>query len=206
MKNRKITAPNIVEDQSSTMENQKYHFFWRKVSPLSQWHPSVYNLDGYTYTTAEQGMMHGKALLFGDEAVASQILTTNDPRATKGLGRKVRGFTEKVWKRHRERIVYNNNKAKFTQNAHLREALLNTTGLLVEASPSDTIWGIGLGEKAARKLPEEGWKGLNLMGKILVRVRYEILISEAEQSCANEEDCETSRQYDSNSEDLLCEN
>ena len=118
--------------------------------------------------------MHGKATLFGDEDVADQILKTDDPRAIKSLGRKVRGFHEKQWKKQREMIVYRNNVAKFTQNELLMEALLATRGLLVEASPSDQIWGIGMHENDAKRVPEEKWKGLNLLGKILTRVREEI--------------------------------
>ena len=119
--------------------------------------------------------MHGKALLFGDEVVAAQILANKDPRKIKGLGRKVKGFSEKVWKENRETIVYKNNVAKFTQNDPLLLALLSTHGPLVEASPSDSIWGIGLHEKDAKKIPHCQWKGLNLLGKILTRVRDEIV-------------------------------
>jgi ribA/ribD-fused uncharacterized protein len=120
-------------------------------------------------------MMHGKALLFGDEVVAAQIIANKDPGKIKELGRKVKGFNEKVWKKNRETIVYKNNVAKFTQNEHLLVALLSTHGPLVEASPGDRIWGIGLHEKDAKKIPESQWKGLNLLGKILTRVRDEIV-------------------------------
>lgn len=164
------------------MESQrKYHFFWRKGSPFSQWHPSTYTLNGYVYTTAEQGMMHGKALLFGDDEIGNLILqTNNDPRSVKALGRQVRGFNEKLWKQYREEIVYNNNVAKFSQNEHLLNALLSTEGLLVEASPCDAIWGIGLHEKDARKMPEHKWRGINLLGKILTRVRDELKLVDQE--------------------------
>jgi ribA/ribD-fused uncharacterized protein len=190
----KRTQPYIA-NKIPKMENQKYHFFWQKGSPFSQWHSSAYTLNGYTYSTAEQGMMHGKALLFGDKAIASQILATNDPRTIKALGRKVKPFNEKAWKRNREAIVYNNSMAKCSKNLHLRDALLNTSGLLVEASPSDTIWGIGLHEKAARNIPEEKWQGLNLLGKILTRVRDDIIL-EMEEGCMNKGDGE----IDSNGE------
>jgi len=160
-----------MSSQASSTMSSKYNFFWRKGSPFSQWHSSTYTLDGYQYSSAEQGMMHGKALLFGDEEMAAQILQTHDPKTIKKLGRYVKGFSDKEWKKHREDIVYRNNVAKFTQNGHLREALMNTTGLLVEASPSDKIWGIGMHEDEARQIPESKWKGLNLLGKILTNVR-----------------------------------
>eukprot|EP00567_Pseudictyota_dubia_P012365 CAMPEP_0197443822 /NCGR_PEP_ID=MMETSP1175-20131217/9462_1 /TAXON_ID=1003142 /ORGANISM="Triceratium dubium, Strain CCMP147" /LENGTH=242 /DNA_ID=CAMNT_0042974505 /DNA_START=72 /DNA_END=804 /DNA_ORIENTATION=- len=152
----------------------RFHFFWKAGSPFSQWHRSRYELDGFQYVCAEQGMMHGKALLFEDGEMAELIMEAESPRKMKALGQSVRGFDEKTWKRHREDIVYRNNVAKFTQNEGLREALLATTGTLVEASPSDKIWGIGLNEDVARRTHPSQWKGLNLLGKILTRVRDEI--------------------------------
>merc|ERR1712013_245736 len=93
------------------MSEKKYHFFWRKESPFSQWHPSNYMLDGHEYSSAEQGMMHGKALLFEDGEVAAQILETNSPQEIKALGRKVKGFNDYRWESHRENIVYRNSLA-----------------------------------------------------------------------------------------------
>lgn len=122
-------------------------------------------------------MMHGKALLFEDHEIAAKILQTTSPRTMKALGRKVRGFNDKVWTKNRERIVYENSMAKFTQNPHLLQGLLNTNGLLVEASPYDAIWGIGLAEASARNMPHKQWPGLNLLGKILTQVRDDILAS-----------------------------
>lgn len=134
-------------------------------------------------------MMHGKALLFEDHEVAAQILQTSDPRTIKALGRKVRGFNDTEWKKHRQAIVYSNNMAKFSQNPHLYEALMSTFGLLVEASPSDKIWGIGMNEKDAKRLPESKWKGQNLLGKILTQVREDLRLMEegTETSACDEE-------------------
>lgn len=152
----------------------KYHFFWQSESPFSQWHKSKYELNGFVYCCAEQGMMHGKALLFGDQKVAKAILETQSPRKIKSLGRQVKSFDDKGWTTERIKIVKENTIAKFTQNRQLLEALMNTSGLLVEASPCDSIWGIGLSEEVAREIPEEKWPGMNLLGKILTAVRDEI--------------------------------
>ncbi len=154
----------------------KYCFFWQTGSPFSQWHPSKYELNGTQYCCAEQGMMHCKAILFCDETIAEKILEASSPREMKTLGRMVRGFEPDVWDQNRERIVHENSVAKFTQNPHLLEALLNTQGcLLVEASPYDKIWGIGLNRDQARNIPSNQWPGLNLLGKILTKVRDEIV-------------------------------
>ena len=156
----------------------EYHYFWGKWSPLSQWHASTYTMEAngvsHEYNCAEQGMMHGKALLFEDEETAQKILEAPGPLEMKALGREVRGFSDEAWKRHRADIVYRNNVAKFSQNDHLREALLSTTGNLAEASPRDRVWGIGLNERDAKKTVPEKWPGINLLGKILTRVRDEI--------------------------------
>ncbi|CAJ1959845.1 unnamed protein product [Cylindrotheca closterium] len=168
---------------------KEYYFFWRSGSCFSQWHRSKYELNGCEYNTAEQGMMHGKARLFGDEEIGMQILATSDPRKIKQLGRKVRGFNEKEWKKNRETIVYQNNMAKFTQNEYMKDVLLSTKGaLLVEASPHDRIWGIGLREEDAKKISPMKWKGQNLLGKILTRVREDIAAMECSDEIAKEPD------------------
>jgi len=133
-------------------------------------------------------MMHGKALLFKDDEVAKQILKANQPKKMKELGRKVKGFDAQVWAAHRETIVRRNSVAKFTQNPTLREALLAAgkreagSVLMVEASPRDRIWGIGMNEKTARVTPREQWRGLNLLGLILTEVRDDILDGKLEVS------------------------
>jgi len=116
--------------------------------------------------------MHGKAVLFGDTEIAAQILQTSSPSEIKGLGRKVRGFKEKTWEKHRVEIMYEHNLAKFSQNDHLKAALLGTgTRTMVEASPSDRIWGIGLHERKARGRAPATWPGQNLLGQVLDCVR-----------------------------------
>lgn len=122
-------------------------------------------------------MMDGKALLFGDKAIAEQIMQARSPRKMKALGPKVRHFKEGVWKANRVSIVRKNNVAKFTQNEKLCQALLKTTGLLAEASPSDKIWGIGLNESKAKVTDPSKWPGLNLLGQVLTDVREEIRAS-----------------------------
>mmetsp|Transcript_5102 Transcript_5102/g.7451 ORF Transcript_5102/g.7451 Transcript_5102/m.7451 type:complete len:229 (-) Transcript_5102:201-887(-) len=163
------------QDETSDVGHRpSYHFFWNGGSPFSQWRMSRYHLDGFSYICAEQGMMHGKALLFDDQEAAQAIMGSNCPRRMKALGQQVKGFKQKIWNGHKENIVYRNSIAKFTQNKELRKALLGTTGALVEASPSDKIWGIGLHENDARLIPESQWPGSNLLGKILTRVRDEL--------------------------------
>ncbi|WP_434390149.1 NADAR family protein [Melittangium boletus] len=154
---------------------QVFTFFWRDASPFSQWHPSVFEWRGQRFLCAEQSMMYGKAMLFGDEESAARILQARTPKEHKALGRAVRGFEGSLWERERERIVYEGNHAKFTQNVALLEALRATAGTrLVEASPLDRIWGVGLAEEDPRIQDPARWRGLNLLGEVLTRLREDL--------------------------------
>ena len=153
-----------------------YHFFWS--GPFSQWHPAEFEIDRVRFNTAEQAMMYFKATLFGDHEIATRILGARKPREQKALGRQVRGFDSAIWDAHKVEIVRRANRAKFGQNRGLRRKLFQTgTRHLVEASPLDAIWGIGLDEATARTVPPEDWPGQNLLGKILTEVREELRAS-----------------------------
>jgi ribA/ribD-fused uncharacterized protein len=159
----------------------KFLFFWGHQLPrdggvgpgcLSQWWPAEFTVDGVTYRNAEQYMMAGKARLFGDTDVAGQIMATSEPGAAKALGRQVAGFDEQTWADHRYRIVVDANTAKFGQDPFLRDYLAATVGrVLVEASPRDRIWGIGLSAGDERASRPSQWRGLNLLGFALMEAR-----------------------------------
>lgn len=156
---------------------EQFHFFWG--GPFSQHHPSRFTLDGERFPTAEHYMMWRKARLFGDAEIAAEILTAPKPAAAKSLGRKVRGFEHAVWNAEKVRIVEAGSDAKFRQNEGLRRRLLNTApALLVEASPFDTVWGVGLAAEDPRIQDPASWLGENLLGQILTRTR-ETLAAEA---------------------------
>jgi ribA/ribD-fused uncharacterized protein len=158
----------------------QFTFFFTEASPFSQWYRCSFTENGRTFNCAEQYMMYGKAVLFGDAEMAAKILEADHPRTHKALGRKVRGFDVKVWNRERERIVRAGNHAKFTQNPELRELLLATRGTtLVEASPYDKIWGIGLAASDPRAQDPNQWKGQNLLGKVLTALRDDLAAAAA---------------------------
>jgi ribA/ribD-fused uncharacterized protein len=162
-------------------ERPKYLLFWGHTPPadgsvskacFSQWFSSPFTVDGIRYPTAEHFMMAAKARLFGDHENEQLILKASHPKQAKELGRKVRGFDESTWIRERYRLVVEGNLAKFSQNAGLKEFLLGTgKQLLVEASPYDRIWGIGLAADHADAEKPAAWKGLNLLGFALMEVR-----------------------------------
>ncbi|MFI6386088.1 NADAR family protein [Nonomuraea sp. NPDC050547] len=159
----------------------RYLFFWGhrpdrdgQAGPgcLSQWWPASFTEDGQVFATAEHYMMAHKAWLFGDHAAARAILAAAHPGEAKTLGRAIRGFDDAVWAEHRFGIVVRGNVAKFGQHAGLREFLLGTRGrVLVEASPRDRVWGIGLAAADERSAKPSTWDGLNLLGFALMAVR-----------------------------------
>jgi ribA/ribD-fused uncharacterized protein len=139
---------------------------------FSQWFETSFQVDGQTYLTAEHFMMAEKARLFGDGETRASILAARTPAEAKKLGRGVKGFDDALWEQARFAIVVRANEAKFSQNQALRDYLL-TTGdrVLVEASPVDRIWGIGLAANDERALEPRSWCGLNLLGFALMEVR-----------------------------------
>lgn len=172
----------------------KYLFFWGhrprpdgRIGPscLSQWWPSPFTVDGVEYATAEHWMMAAKARLFEDAEAERRVLAAVHPAEAKKAGRLVRGFDEAVWERERFRIVVEGSVHKFAADPALREFLLGTgerseTGVpsaegwgrvLVEASPVDRVWGIGLAADDEAAADPERWRGLNLLGFALMEAR-----------------------------------
>lgn len=139
---------------------------------LSQWWPCEFDEDGHAFASAEHYMMAHKAWLFGDGAAAEAVLRAGHPAEAQRLGRRVRGFDDEVWKARRSAIVTRGNLAKFGQHPELRRFLLGTRNrVLVEASPKDRIWGIGLGAGDPGADSPAAWRGLNLLGFALMAAR-----------------------------------
>ncbi|ATZ80658.1 hypothetical protein BMW23_0612 [Bodo saltans virus] len=116
-----------------------------------------------------------KALLFGDMDSIENIKNAKTPYQIKQYGRKVKNFTDDIWLLHRDKILYDGLYGKFSQNKDL-SAKLKSTGnrILVEASPYDKIYGVGLAENDDRILEQKNWKGKNLLGYTLMNVRQNL--------------------------------
>lgn len=158
-----------------------YIYFWEaeraqdgSLGPgcFSQWWPASFQIGEQVFATAEHFMMHSKAVLFGDEGAAKRILGSDSPREAKEIGRQVENFDSQLWQEHRFAVVLRGNLAKFSQNEDLKGYIFSTgESILVEASPTDTIWGIGMSEEEARIVSPADWRGANLLGFALMRTR-----------------------------------
>lgn len=159
----------------------KYLFFWGHTAPagevvgkfvFSQWYASAFTVDGILYKTAEHWMMAQKALLFDDQDAFQKIIASNKPAEAKALGRTVRNYEEARWNEKKFAIVVQGNIHKFAQNKDLG-AYLTGTGdrVIVEASPVDPVWGIGLAQDSPKALDPDTWKGENLLGFALMEAR-----------------------------------
>jgi len=175
---------NWLIEKYNKKEDLEYIFFWghRKSKDssitktcFSQWWISSFVVDGLTYASAEHWMMAEKARLFGDEEMRQKILKNPSPAEAKKSGRKVKNFDSAIWNKECYEIVKQGNIHKFSQNEKLKAFLLSTTNkIIVEASPYDGIWGIGLLQNDERVLHPPQWCGRNLLGFVLMEVRDEL--------------------------------
>lgn len=158
----------------------KHVFFWGQY--LSNWHEAPFTVEyegkKYRFHNTEQYFMFVKAKTFGDDEIAKEIIVKGkNPAIAKALGRKVKNYDDKVWNEKRYQVMLEANMEKYTQNEILKNSLLNKKydgKHFVEASPYDTIWGIGVGEKEAKD-DESNWRGTNLLGKVLDEVRNKLI-------------------------------
>lgn len=142
---------------------------------LSQWWPCRFTVDGVGYASAEHWMMAAKARLFADPEAEQKILAARTPAEAKALGRLVRDFDDAAWTASRFDLVVAGNVAKFGQDADMRAFLLATANrVLVEASPRDLVWGIGLGAANERATDPSRWRGRNLLGFALMEAREQL--------------------------------
>lgn len=159
----------------------KFIYFWSHLNKyneevgkfcFSQWFECLFIVDNQTYKTSEHWMMAQKAKLFGDSDSFNKIVKANKPGEAKELGRQVLGYNDSVWNKWKFELVKIGNIHKFNQNPKLALFLLETGNrVLVEASPMDTIWGIGLSQDSTEIENIYAWRGENLLGFALMETR-----------------------------------
>jgi len=169
-----------LKSQIERQNNPEYLFFWGHTpmkpgavdkSCFSQWYPSSFIVDGIVYLTAEHWMMVKKASLFNDSASLENILSAEKPAEAKAIGRSVKNFDPEIWSASSYDIV-KGNRHKFWQNIEMKNFLLQSGDkIIVEASPADPIWGIGLPQDRKEAKNPFQWRGTNLLGFALMEVR-----------------------------------
>lgn len=149
--------------------------FYKSSHCFSNFYPCEFKDDNEnTFYSSEQYFMYCKALMFEDNKMATKILRNKSPALAKKYGRLVKNYSEDVWEVFREDIMTDALRFKFNQNPVLaRKLKLTGNAILVEASPTDKIWGVGLSLTSILIYNKTKWKGLNLLGKCLMRVRGE---------------------------------
>ena len=142
---------------------------------LSTWYRSDVTYAGRKYHSAEQYMMFQIALVFGDLQTADKIMASDSLPEIKRLGRTVARYNDLLWKSIRVQIMRRGIRAKFQQNPELLYNLLNTgSSLIAECAPRDLVWGIGIDIEDSRSAEPKEWKGRNLLGRTLMRVREDL--------------------------------
>jgi len=154
-------------------ETNTHIYFWG--SFLSNFYPVKIKFAGIDFHTSEQLFMFLKAKYFEDDEMADRIATEGqEPAVAKKLGRQVKGFNNEDWEGAREDMMYIACQRKFMDDELFKQLLATGDKVLVEGSPVDKIWGVGLKYDSEEILDEENWDGLNLLGKVLMKVRDDI--------------------------------
>ena len=178
---------NTILNRFDRGEHLDFLFFWGHHGKpdrltkacFSQWYPVSFEVDGIVYNCAEQYMMAEKARIFEDYETFGKIMLSSSPREIKALGREVRSFKADVWNTVASEVVIKGNLHKFSQNTEMLQFLIATGNkVLVEASPCDTIWGIGMSERDEGVDNPHNWKGTNYLGFALMEVRDELVLCE----------------------------
>ena len=177
--NQRYTVNNLHQlpeslkpENVSVREEDGHLFFFSESNPLSNYHPAHFTINRETFTCSEQYIQKGKALLFNDTTTANQIMAATTPQEMKRLGSKVSNFSPVTWKEKAPGIALTGLEQKFRQNPSLKDYLVKTDAkILVEASPHDKLWGIGVYMYDRDLIKKKDTWGNNLLGKSLMEIR-----------------------------------
>ncbi|GMR59525.1 hypothetical protein PMAYCL1PPCAC_29720, partial [Pristionchus mayeri] len=160
---------------------ESFTLFFTMVSPFSNFHPCIFYEgdhcgDKKRFSCVEQFYMYMKAALFDDLDTANEVMRERNPKRMKSLGKGVKGFSQQRWDKLSPQVMEKALLAKFSQNKELRWYLFLSQGSqMVEASPMDNVWGIGLSMDSPDAVNPRRWRGTNRLGKIMTDVREKLL-------------------------------
>ena len=160
---------------ASSKSTDTTHAFFGELSPFSNFHKASFKVDNNTYFCSEQYIQAMKAQLFQNDDLLEKIMVSSSPLECKDLGREVQNFNEETWKMEAERLCLPGILAKFEQNPCLTDILLSTGSMVLAEASYDTLWGTGIPLHHHSCLDDHKWKGMNILGKILMYVRKVLL-------------------------------
>ena len=159
---------NLRPQYVSTPSENGYTFFFSEASPLSNFYHAKFVIDEKVYVCSEQYLMEKKAVIAGDEDSATKIMAASDPYTHKALGREIKNFDEKQWLSHVPHILKKGLLAKFEQNEHLKQFLIDTGDTkLFECNKNDKVWSCGLNINDNNRGNPKKWTGKNWLGQLL---------------------------------------
>lgn len=164
-------------NKNDTKEEKTFSNFYK-----SKFTVDIFKNRQHTFECSEQYFMYRKAIEFEDYETAEKILANGlSPSEYKSFGRMVKNYDDKKWNEIRYGVMIDGLRHKFNQNETLKQYLLKTGNkIIVEASPVDTIWGVGLAKVNKQGIPNNIWKnpskwnGQNFLGFALMELRDEI--------------------------------
>uniref|UniRef100_A0A914HJL4 NADAR domain-containing protein n=1 Tax=Globodera rostochiensis TaxID=31243 RepID=A0A914HJL4_GLORO len=175
-----------------TVDGRAFLCFFTKVYAFSNHHPAVFRIEDSLFCCSEQYYMWRKTKHFGFDRAAEEIMEMQHAGTIKRLGtadtlrerRRIgmepnsREFDHDEWREVKEEIMLTALRAKFTQNAKMLRMLVDTCdAVLVEASPTDTYWGVGRAIDSEEIEDPQKWRGTNRLGILLQRLRMELQYS-----------------------------
>ena len=177
------TLPDDLNPMEVTSKsNEEVFAFFGELNPLSNFHPCKFNLKGESFNSSEQYIQWTKAKYCGDKIAMDCILNCEDAADCKEVSRDITNLDRKGWVELAETLCFKGIQAKFLQNKHLMERLLDTgEKTLVEASYDET-WGTGQHLDSRDGLTESKWKSIGILGRILKRIRSEAQTASVEEA------------------------
>lgn len=169
--------------------NPDVHFFFGYKMSFSNFHRCLYQVelpDPYgkkEMHSVEQLYMFRKAYFFADHSTCKKILEAPDALATKRLGSSIDGFISAIWTIPKVDVMKECLVRKFTdseQKERLMQCLMESPTILVEASPSDLVWGIGFSKEDGPYISRDDWgEGENMLGRLLMGLKQYIQTRES---------------------------
>lgn len=165
-------------ENKGVKQDDKTLIFYNGKCCLNNWSTEYpFRIGGQEYICVEQYVTEEKAYNFGDSAAAQKVRETTDPREMKRIGENIHNYDHQEWLNTMNEVVFKALKAKFTdERAHgAKDYLLSTGNRVIGEASRNTHWGTGLHVSDQNALKTDEWKGKNIIGKMLMNIRNEIL-------------------------------